>query len=60
MKYKLRRSDISKRAKVDAVAEIVKRVCGFSQTEAFRIAKDACVFNSPRRSAAGKYAREEA
>lgn len=44
-------------AKIDAVTAIVKRVCGLSQTEAFNIAKNACVWNVPRRSAAGHSAK---
>ena len=42
-----------RREKVDAVAKIVKRVCGVSQSDAFNIAKQACVFNVPKRQAAG-------
>ena len=33
-----------RREKVDAVAKIVKSVCGVSQSDAFNIAKHACVF----------------
>jgi hypothetical protein len=40
-----------RREKVDAVAKIVKRVCGVSQSDAFNIAKQACVFSIPKRSA---------
>lgn len=39
-----------RREKVDAVAKIVKSVCGVSQSDAFNIAKHACVFNVPRRN----------
>ena len=39
-----------RREKVDAVAKIVKSVCGVSQSDAFNIAKQACVFNVPKRN----------
>lgn len=38
---------------VDSVANIVKKVCGVSQTDAFNIAKQACIFNVPRRKVRG-------
>ena len=43
----------ARRQKIDSVTQIIKRVCGLSQSEAFLIAKAACVFNAPKRSAAG-------
>ena len=49
----------SRRQKVDAVTQIVKRVCGLSQTESFTIAKNACVFTVPRRYAGGEFADKE-
>jgi len=45
----------SRRDKVDSVTQIIKRVCGLSQTDAFSLAKEACVFTVPKRSASGKY-----
>lgn len=53
------RPTTARRTKIDAVTKIVKRVCNLSQTDAFNIAKAACVFTLPRRSAAGKYAGRE-
>lgn len=44
-------------ATVMRVTDIVKRVCGLPHREAFKVAKNACVFYYvPRRYAAGKTA----
>lgn len=43
-----------KKSIVLSVAEIINRVCGTGQKEAFLIAKKACVFHAPRRYAGGK------
>jgi hypothetical protein len=48
-----------RRAKIDAVTRIVKRVCLLSQSDSFLIAKAACVFNPPRRYAGGKFAAKD-
>jgi hypothetical protein len=45
-----------RRAKIDAVTQIVKRVCGLPQEDAFNIAKHACVFGVSKRYAGGKHA----
>jgi hypothetical protein len=56
---KIIRPTTPRREKIDAVAKIIKRVCGLSQSEAFNIAKEACVFTVPKRSVSGKYAGKE-
>lgn len=48
-----------RRNKIDAVTQIVKRVCGLSQTESFNIAKEACIFSAAKRYAGGKFAGKE-
>ena len=48
----------ARRAKIDSVAKIVKRVCGLSQSDSFLVAKQACVWNTPRRTAAGHSLKE--
>jgi hypothetical protein len=42
--------------KVRSVAQIIVRVCNISYKEAFKIAKEACVFSVPKRYAGGKTA----
>lgn len=42
------------KALVLSVAQIVKNVCGIGYKESFRIAKNACVFQIPKRYAGGK------
>jgi len=53
------RPTTSRREKIDSVTQIIKRVCGLSQTEAFNIAKEAVVFVVPKRQAAGKSVSKE-
>lgn len=48
-----------RRAKIDAVTRIVKRVCSLPQEDAFNIAKRACVFGVSKRYAGGKFASDE-
>lgn len=49
----------ARRQKIDSVTQIIKRVCGLSQSEAFLIAKAACVWSVAKRSAAGTTSGKE-